>query len=332
MPIGLLLFITIPFLFYPFQNPRINNSGPWTVALLKVNNSANLISDIQLKIKNRQFITIKNDNKDFPDNVEFNADPFLFEYHDSLFLFTETKLFNQKAHISVYLVDKSNLHVDYLGVAIKESFHLSYPAVYHIGDKVYLIPETQQSGVSLVYQAIEFPYHWEVCDSIFRFPVKDPTLVFTKRDIGKIYYSQKAMLYRSDFSLTNGKFTVGESEYIRSGMVSRPGGNAWYDENDTMIFLQNSSNGYGTGLDIFNEKKLSINEFLRAIKGFKPFNAGMHHFSSCKSDKEVFIAVDGNTLISDKGIYNFKNAFKMYYLTIWGFWFSRIEPFYPFNY
>jgi hypothetical protein len=328
----LLLFLMVPFFTVPFHLGNLNNSGGWTVGLAQLDTQNFNIVEIKNLISDKRFIVLPNENRDFKGNVEFNADPFLFENNDSLYLFVETKLFNKKAHISVYLVNKKNLNAEYLGVAVNENFHLSYPAIYRYNGEIFMIPESQKSRESIVFKAVNFPLKWAMCDTLFDYPVKDPTLFRITDSTGFIYYCQKMMLYRSKYALKNNKFETWDKEFIKAGVNSRPGGSIIVLEQDTFLSLQNNFLGYGSGLDLYDISTNQIQSFLGAHQKFAAFGAGMHHISTITLDDKVYLTFDGNKLINKYKKRNLKHALKINYLTIWTYWFPKIEPFYPFNF
>lgn len=87
------------------------------------------------------------------------ADPFLFEENGKHYLFCEqydnTK---NKAGISCYeIIDGKATNGTLI---IEESYHLSYPCVFKIKDKHYMIPESSANNTIDLYVASEFPFKW----------------------------------------------------------------------------------------------------------------------------------------------------------------------------
>eukprot|EP01097_Dermamoeba_algensis_P006796 TRINITY_DN4234_c0_g1_i1.p1 TRINITY_DN4234_c0_g1~~TRINITY_DN4234_c0_g1_i1.p1 ORF type:complete len:270 (+),score=33.06 TRINITY_DN4234_c0_g1_i1:436-1245(+) len=50
---------------------------------------------------------------------------------------------------------------EYRQQVLEESFHLSYPFVFHDGGDIYMIPETYQAKSVRLYRAEQFPYKWK---------------------------------------------------------------------------------------------------------------------------------------------------------------------------
>lgn len=53
---------------------------------------------------------------------------------------------------------------------IEEAFHMSYPYVFAIEDKVFMLPETSASETLNFYEAIDFPREWKKVSTI---PLKE---------------------------------------------------------------------------------------------------------------------------------------------------------------
>jgi len=89
----------------------------------------------------------------------FLADPFIWHRDGSHYCFVED--YNYKTNlgcISVYEITKDG-HKD-LGVALKESFHLSYPFLLESNGELYMCPGSQQSNDIRLYKCTDFPLQW----------------------------------------------------------------------------------------------------------------------------------------------------------------------------
>ncbi|MBQ8164298.1 MAG: hypothetical protein IJZ94_00575 [Clostridia bacterium] len=94
------------------------------------------------------------------------ADPFLFEDKGELYLFAE--FFDNKAEIGrIGCLKYKNGKFTEPTVVISENFHMSYPYVFKRDGIIYMMPETCLSRKLQLYKAIEFPYKWEQCRTIF---------------------------------------------------------------------------------------------------------------------------------------------------------------------
>lgn len=96
-----------------------------------------------------------------PDDNEFRADPFLFEYDGETFVFYEAYTAqNLKAHISVGRLVADRL--ERIGIALEADHHLSYPFVFRHEGAIFMIPETNQARRIEVWRCVEFPLRWEL--------------------------------------------------------------------------------------------------------------------------------------------------------------------------
>ena len=65
----------------------------------------------------------------------------------------------------------------YLGVALSESWHLSYPHVFSWQGDVYMMPEGYKSGSLRLYKAVQYPLKWELEVVMMNRPLVDASIV-----------------------------------------------------------------------------------------------------------------------------------------------------------
>ena len=118
----------------------------WGVAYKK-NDWNNLVMETAIKIPN-------------PKN-HFLADPFVISESDRDYCFLEDYDYStQKGHIAVY-----ELHTDsaeYLGNALVEPYHLSFPYLFRYKSELYMCPETSRNRQIRVYKCMHFPLQWQL--------------------------------------------------------------------------------------------------------------------------------------------------------------------------
>ena len=67
---------------------------------------------------------------------------------------------SNKGHISVLEI---NVEEDkFLGTAIDEEFHLSYPNIFKHNDEIYMCPESSAAKDIRLYKCNNFPLHWKL--------------------------------------------------------------------------------------------------------------------------------------------------------------------------
>ena len=109
----------------------------------------------------------------------WGADPFLFEKDGKTYLFYE--LFLEKEHkgvIAVSVFDGKGFTAP--TTVIEEPFHLSFPCIFTIGDKVYMIPETGSQNAIILYECVDFPYKWQQKKTLLKIESPSDTIVYTK--------------------------------------------------------------------------------------------------------------------------------------------------------
>ena len=90
----------------------------------------------------------------------WEADPFLFEYGNDLFLFTEyMPLHSNHGSISVRKFSKD--HFGLPDIVLRTDSHLSYPDVFSYNGRIYMIPESLNSRTVDLYECTDFPGKWE---------------------------------------------------------------------------------------------------------------------------------------------------------------------------
>ncbi len=109
----------------------------------------------------------------------FLADPFAFEHEGEHFIFLEDFVYSeQKGVVSVYRV--TTTRSEYLGVAVSESFHLSFPFVFRFEGGIYMVPESSTNRDMRLYKATDFPLEWELVDILMSDISAVDTIIFPK--------------------------------------------------------------------------------------------------------------------------------------------------------
>jgi hypothetical protein len=313
-------------------------AGEWTVGLMILQNEENEF-DITDKLSSNDFITIPTSSAVTGDSIYFLADPFLFRNNDTTYVFVETQPFGKSgAYICAYRISDDLGEIVYLGVALKERFHLSYPQVIEVGKEIFLIPETQGGDSSFVYKSKNFPLEWQKSGYLLSSRIKDPTLVPKDENSGNLFYAENGLLLKSTYKYDGNDIRVEDRKYVKTGTAFRPGGSPFYVNGKLYLPIQDNSDGYGTNLvagELNPENGLIQKYFQYLLKPNKfilPFGAGMHHISSIQLEGKKIVAFDGRYLVSEKKDFNLKFFLKYNYLNIWDSIFgSSLEPWYPFN-
>ena len=93
------------------------------------------------------------------------ADPFLFEYNQTLYVFYEAyDLIEQKGKIG-YSVIKEYQASDPV-IIIDEPYHLSFPNIFEHEGNIYIMPESSNDYRVKLFRAVNFPDEWEPADTV----------------------------------------------------------------------------------------------------------------------------------------------------------------------
>ncbi len=95
------------------------------------------------------------------------ADPFVKTRDGNHFCFVEDyDIASKRGKIAVY--DLTDGRVAYLGVALQEEFHLSYPYLFEYQGEIFMCPETSAAREIRVYKCVEFPLRWKLESTLMK--------------------------------------------------------------------------------------------------------------------------------------------------------------------
>ncbi|MGI3451668.1 hypothetical protein C3433_06860 [Citrobacter freundii] len=110
----------------------------------------------------------------------FQADPFIIEKDDKLYVFYEAFSFrNSKGTLRCRVLDRELVELDDVRLEGFDDLmcHLSFPFLIHINDQLFMIPESSERKEVILFQSVEFPARWKkikvlisdtaVTDSVF---------------------------------------------------------------------------------------------------------------------------------------------------------------------
>jgi len=185
----------------------------------------------QLEYRKSKFI----DN----DNNTFNADPFLIEHNGRHYCFVETfNYLEKKAKINVYELFDNNY--EFLGTALEESFHLSFPYVFKANNDIYMIPESSKNLDIRLYKCIDFPLNWKLEKVLIDEIDAADSLVFYKDD--------KWWMLTNEDPMALGNHNYNLNIYYSNELVS----DNWQPHKNNPIIM-NSENGRNGGI-LFNNQ------------------------------------------------------------------------------
>lgn len=95
------------------------------------------------------------------------ADPFVINHDGSHFCFVEDyDISKKRGKIAVYKLGAER--ATYVGVALDEEFHLSYPYLFAYQGELFMCPETSAAREIRVYKCVEFPLRWKLESTLMK--------------------------------------------------------------------------------------------------------------------------------------------------------------------
>jgi len=259
------------------------------------------------------------------DSTVFLADPFFVKEKDTFYVFFEHKKSKSNADIGLLTsVDGNNYK--YRGTVLSQKFHLSYPQVFKYKNEFFMVPESKQANVILLYKAHRFPFDWKVCDTLVsNVQLVDPSIYLSDslNIMVATDYAKNMYVYRADSLF--GKWQLHKSPIALIGTESRAGGRFFADAKGLILPVQDFSKGYGCGLSLyrfsFENGKYTVKRekknYLTAIANIKEFNAGMHQLDVQKLEaNQYYYVYDGNRLNSNAKSLNIWGPLKWNYLDL----------------
>ncbi|MCE3238843.1 MAG: hypothetical protein K0R24_1824 [Gammaproteobacteria bacterium] len=237
------------------------------------------------------------------------ADPFMIFINMRWYIFFEVMNEGDNKGVVGAAVSKDMIKWEYIGIVLKEDFHLSYPFVFMDGNDIYMTPETLGANGVVLYKAINFPRIWKRQKMLINGSHADPTLLKHK---GFWWLFTCPTPYQYDsLSLFWAKKLKGpwfphvaNPIYSNSKGISRPAGRILKEDNKIFRFFQDCSRIYGESVGVAQVEILSKDCYKEHIKEdikiLKPTGIGwnakrMHHIDCHKIKKGKWVAcTDGH--------------------------------------
>lgn len=233
------------------------------------------------------------------------ADPFLIKKDNIYYLFFEIEMIGKNGRGVLALAkSKDGKNFIYDKIILKEDYHLSYPKIYEINGKFYMIPESGENSTIDIYEAQNFPYDWKKIKTILKGNFfADPTLI-NHNNLWYLFVSTNKhnelnIYYSNDFF---GEYKAHKNNpiYKNNLAISRPAGMIFEYENNLFRTAQDCSDGYGKRLNFLKINKLNENEFNEELIytitpscGIKWNSTHIHHYSFINDNGKYLITMDG---------------------------------------
>lgn len=219
---------------------------------------------------------------DIPEKL-LMADPFLLQKNGKWYAFFEIM---GKTHADIGVAVEENGQWKYLGIALDETVHLSYPYIFEKKGKTYMIPETKRHGQVRLYTTDNFPFGWKV----------EKVLINDARLVDASYFEKDATSYLFATDSWDLRLYVADSLHgnwrehpqspLRNGNYTRSAGRIFEYNGQWIRFAQDHFGGYGRAVygfaidsiskTYYRESELSTNPILKN-QGDTWAKNGMHH-------------------------------------------------------
>lgn len=129
----------------------------WDIMILK-DHGSHLFPDNTLEILS------KTTAQQLKKKYTFQADPFIVEKADKLYVFYEAFSFrNSKGTLRCRVLARELTEIDDVKLEGFDDLrcHLSFPFLIHINDQLFMIPESSERKEVILFQSVEFPARWK---------------------------------------------------------------------------------------------------------------------------------------------------------------------------
>ena len=184
---------------------------------------------------------------------KFIGDPFLFRWDGANWLFFEGLYANRgnrgrsKGVIGCFKQVEDRW--EFVGKALEEPWHLSYPQVFSRDGHVYMIPESGCAGEVALYEALQFPFRWKKLKVIISGNYVDSTLLMHDNSL-YLFATPEDALFRSELwtarSLTGEWHKHPQSDNVSSSLKLRRNGGSFIRSGEKLYRIaQDCDGGYG---------------------------------------------------------------------------------------
>lgn len=230
------------------------------------------------------------------------ADPFIYkDSSEQLELFVEEFDYSiGKGRIGHLKISKSSKIIESLSIILETDTHLSFPAIYHVGDEVYVHPENSASGKSTMYRYDAASDMLVDPVVLFEEPVTDAIIV--KEDDHYLLYATRVptpngkelLIYKSDSFL--GPYTLHDSRQLENAYARMAGAFIKVADYERLRPAQDCEGGdYGQAVHFMDGDKV-----VSSLMPLKPKYDGIHTFNTL-----------GETFIVDLKRYDFPMVYRL---------------------
>jgi hypothetical protein len=237
----------------------------------------------------------------------FVADPFMVQEDGQWWMFFEA--LNAETHCGEIGVaaSRDGLTWQYLGVALREPFHLSYPCIFAWEGEYHMVPETYDLQCIQLYRAEQFPMVWKRVAPLVQGAFADAT-IFRHEDRWWMFACSRpgpndelCLFHAADL---RGPWMAHRNNPLVTGdpRRARPAGRVTHSNGGLIRFAQDCVPHYGTQVRAFEISELTPKRYQEKEVPESPIlftgstwnKNGMHHLDPHRTADGRWIAcVDG---------------------------------------
>jgi hypothetical protein len=192
---GILFFVVALLVIINYRTPFFQQQGGgWSIGYGESAGYPDRIDVTKNSIYSIEKLQAQNDSTVFLDN------PFFLKEKDTFYLFFEHQKNKTNADVGL-LTSTDGKNYQYRGTVLTQKFHLSYPQVLKYKNAFYMVPESKQANMVLLYKAHHFPFDWKICDTLIaNVALVDPSIYLsdTLNILFATDYEKNMYLYQAD--------------------------------------------------------------------------------------------------------------------------------------
>ena len=198
-------------------------------------------------------------------DTTYIADPFIVKEKDDTYLFVEYKNTYGKGCLGCINITTEPTKIRTI---IPTTYHMSFPFIFKNNDTYYLLPETSENNTLELYKSKNFPYEWELENTMIKNINLSDTVVLQHDNMIWLFttenYNNNAItIYYSDNLFSN----EWKKHPVMNGTIKscRCAGNIFIQNNRMFRPAQNCEKGYGYSLVMYEINKLTTSEYQEEI-------------------------------------------------------------------
>jgi hypothetical protein len=228
----------------------------------------------------------------------FYADPFVIHHDDRTICYVEDYDYVKRKGAISALELFDNGTYEHLGIAIEESFHMSFPCVFEFNGDIYMVPETSKcsAGGIRLYKCTAFPLKWEFQHNLLSNVIAVDSLIFEYNDCwwlfsnlsqDRAYDPTYSLCVYSSKSPVSTQWQAHVLNPVKMGLQATRNGGMYVSKSGELIHCRQRWGfcHYGAGLNLIQMRELSNTHYSEKLIGeFSPYFSekvqGLHHLHS----------------------------------------------------